>query len=48
MDPNTEIVSGFTVGDYLAMRERLNSAIERTSDWNLVIGALHGKQRQRG
>jgi hypothetical protein len=47
MDPNTEIASGFTVGDYRALRQRLVPESQITSEWKRVFGAFHRRITER-
>jgi hypothetical protein len=46
-DPNTEIASGLTVGDYPQLRERLDAGAGEASDWAVMISAFHRRMRER-
>lgn len=47
MDPNTEIASSFTVGDYRRLRERLDPEVAASPDWQAVFRAFHRRILER-
>jgi hypothetical protein len=47
MDPNTEIASNFTVGDYRRLRARLDPDVAVSPDWQTVFRAFHRRILER-
>ena len=47
MDPLTEIASGFTVKDYLSLRDRLIPTDPTTGDWDKIIAAFERRMVDR-
>ena len=47
MDPSIEIASGFTIGDYHALRRRLNANQPTVLEWTRVLGALRARLYER-